>query len=324
MVSSDLSTSLGCRIIVIVGPTAVGKSALAVWLANAISAEIISADSVQIYRYLNIGSSKITLDERQGVPHHLIDIVNPDEHFDSGRFARAADLAVSEIVSRGKIPIVVGGTGLWIRAFLHGLAESCDVPAEVKRSVDRRYREKGLHTLYEQLCLVDPILAARLPRTDTQRILRAIEVYEATGRRLSDLQGEHRFQQERYNCLRIGLRMDRAELYERINCRVIEMVDRGLKEEVAGILGRGYAPDVRALAAPGYRETVQFLLGNLDHATLVAQIQQSHRRYAKRQLTWFASEQAIRWYSPEQRSDILQDLRDFLGGELREPEARIK
>lgn len=311
-----MSSVPGHRILVVVGPTAVGKSALALSIAKAIPAEIVSADSVQIYRYLNIGSSKATESERREVPHHLIDIVNPDEHFDAGRFVCAADDAIARVVNNGKVPVVVGGTGLWIRALLHGLADSCEISPEVKQAVASRHREHGLLPLYQQLCVVDPILAARLPSTDTQRILRAVEFFETTGRRLSEAQAEHRFQPERYRCLRIGLRMDRADLYERINRRVVEMIEQGLADEVAGILDRGYEPDARALLTPGYRETVQFVLGNLDRTALIALIQQSHRRYAKRQLTWFASEQETQWFAPDQTSQIFEQIHRFLTGEM--------
>jgi tRNA dimethylallyltransferase len=289
MVPEELSAVPGGPLPIIVGPTASGKTALALALAERIPVEVVSCDSVQVYRGFDIGSSKATQEERSRVPHHLLDLVDANEAFNAGMWARAADGAIGAIRAAGRIPLVVGGSGLYLRALLHGLAEAPDVPVEVRDALELRWGKEGGAALHAELLEVDPALGSRLPPGDRQRIVRALAVFHATGKRLSALQEEHRFQEERYVPVTLGVTHAREVLNTRINGRVLAMLDQGLVQEVESLLAAGASPDSRPMQATGYRQIVEMLTRGGSADDVIEGIQQSHRRYAKRQMTWFRS-----------------------------------
>ncbi len=307
MVSEELSTAPGGVLPVLVGPTASGKTSLALALAEHLPIEVISCDSVQVYRGFDIGSSKVTAAERARVPHHLLDFVSPTEPFNAGMWARAADQAIQTIRAAGRIPLVVGGTGLYLRALLHGLAPAPEVPEEVRDALEKRVETEGLGAMHAELMEVDPALGKRLPEGDRQRIVRALAVFQATGQRLSELQNEHRFSSERYSSLVLGVTRERSVLNARINARVLEMVDMGLVQEVESLLAAGIPSDCRPMQATGYRQVVEMLTAAGHPEEWVERIQQAHRRYAKRQMTWFRSLE-VEWREPDDVAGVAERI----------------
>jgi tRNA dimethylallyltransferase len=301
------------KVAVMVGPTAAGKTAVAIGLALHLGAEIVNVDSLQVYRELDIGTAKPTPEERALVRHHLVDIVDPDEPYDAARYSRDARLVVAGLVEQGVPPLVAGGTGLYVKALLHGLFIEGDVSPAMRERLREELRTKGLASLYERLGRVDPETARRLPPGDTYRILRALEVAEAAGRPLSALFNGHRFQDSPYLALKIGLDLPRQELYGRIDRRVEEMLAAGWLNEVEQLLRR-YGPDIKPLNSLGYRHLVAFLKGDLGWDEALQQIKQDTRRYAKRQLTWFRGDPEVRWFHPEQTQEMLALWQDFFGG----------
>ncbi len=279
-------------LLVIVGPTAAGKSGLAMALCDEVGGEIVSADSVAVYRGLDIGSAKPTLAEQARTAHHCIDLVDPAEQLDAAAWAGAADRAIASIRSRGAVPIVVGGTGLYVRALLHGLVAVPDIDPDVRDAVREGIAVHGSRAAHAELALVDPLAAERIAPNDRQRVGRALEVFRSTGTALSDWQEAHRFAPRRYPAARVvGLWPEREELYARIDQRVATMLHRGLVEEVRRHLDAGVSPDASGLRSLGYREVVATLTGAPTGASspaeLRALIARSHRRYARRQLVWF-------------------------------------
>ena len=291
-------------ILVLAGPTAVGKTAIGIQIARASNGEIISADSRQIYRQLSIGSAKPSLEETAGVPHHFIDELNLEEPFSAGAFARQATERIRDIRQRGRRPIIVGGSTLYLQALLHGLADIPSVPEDIRRDLNEKIKEHGVRTLYRELVKVDPVLAATIPPTHTQRIVRALEVYLATGKSLSSFwkQGEtHDSSYETY-----VLDLPRALLYESINFRTDRMIERGLIAEIEAILTQGYDPEINALQTIGYREGIQLLNDEITLEEATSAIKQATRRYAKRQLTWFRRFPEYKWL------DVNTGIDDFI------------
>jgi tRNA dimethylallyltransferase len=286
-----------------------GSSTDAAELARRLGAEIVSADSVQVYRGLDIGSAKPSLPERAEIPHHMIDICPPEENMDAGRYALLARQAIAGIHRRGKAAIVVGGSGLYLKALLFGLADIPPVAPGLRESLQRQLEREGLAALYSRLQVLDPLSAAHIKAADKQRILRALEVVLQTGLPLSHYQRRHN-PAPAYPCLMWGLTRPREELRELIARRARHMWSRGLADEVAALLARGVNPQAPALASLGYRQAVEFLAGNLSENEALAQMIRLTQAYAKRQMTWFRAMPAIRWISPEQ--DIGDDSREFL------------
>jgi len=277
-------------VLVICGPTAAGKSALAMTICRELGGEIVSADSVQVYNGLDIGSAKPTREEQADVRHHLIDIADPvAEQVDAQRWADLADAAIADIWGRGLLPVVCGGTGLYVRALLNGLNPMPDVPDAVKRSVREEMAARGAPAMHEELAKVDPVSAERLAKGDSQRIGRALEVYRASGKPISDWQtGISTDPHPRYPQARVfGLWPDKDALHARIEARVPKMLAAGLVQEVADLVDAGVPTDRGPLLALGYREVVAHLRGDIPEAHLAEAIARGHRRYAKRQLTWF-------------------------------------
>jgi tRNA dimethylallyltransferase len=299
------------RVAVLVGPTAVGKTALALDLAEALHAEIVNADSMQVYCELDIGTAKPTALERARVRHHLVDVAHPDEPYDAARFAQEGRAVIAELHRQGVAPLVVGGTGLYIKALLAGLFHQEEAVHEVRPRLARELTTQGLPALWARLACLDPATARRLPPGDTYRILRALEVVEATGRPLSELHAAHRFQDCPYVALKLGLDLPREELYRRIEARVEAMLSEGWLEEVRHLLTR-YSPEIKPLQALGYRSLVAFLEGRLSLEEAIDLAKKDTRRYAKRQLTWFRADPEVRWFHPSQRVEMLGTLNDFL------------
>jgi tRNA dimethylallyltransferase len=296
-------------LIAIVGPTAVGKSALALKLAAEFRGEIVSADSRQIYRGMDIGTAKPTPAERQRVPHHLIDVVNPNETFTLADYQQLAYAVIAQIHARGKVPFLVGGTGLYVRAVLEGLT----IP-RVQPNPERRRelaREDAL-TLYARLQQLDPQAAAKIDPRNKRRVIRALEVCEATGQPISALQ---KTQPPPYRVLCIGLTMPREELYRRINARVDEMIANGLVEEVRALLAHGYTPDLPAMSGLGYRHIAAYLNGTLTREEAIRQLKRDTRRFVHHQYTWFRlDDPRIRWYNLAESSEdeIRATVAEFL------------
>lgn len=282
-------------VVAIVGPTASGKTALSLELAGLLDVEIVNADALQVYRGLDIGTAKPSADEQRRVPHHLIDILEPDESYSAGDFARRARTAIADIEGRGKVALVVGGSGLYLRALFEGLKELPRHQPEVRKALQAELESEGLARLYAELGAIDPESAERLRPGDTQRILRALEVYRSSGKTLSwwlrQDSGEARIER-----LMIGLTLPRTILYDRIAVRVRDMVRRGWVYEVAALLKFGTSPSAPAFQAIGYRQMVQHLEGRstLEAATDEAIL--ATRQYAKRQETWFRRERDLAWF----------------------------
>ncbi len=280
---------------VICGPTAVGKTALALNLADYFDGEIISADSRQVYRLMDVGTAKPTKEERQRVRHHLIDLVFPDEEFHAAHFVAHAEKAIDEICQRKKRPFLVGGTGLYIRALTEGLLQAPAANQELRQHLHARAEEEGSRALHEELARVDPDSAARLHPNDLIRIVRALEVYMHSGQMLSVMQDEHGFSSSPYRTLKICLYLERSELYRRVDQRAEVMFDEGLLEEAETLLSAGYDPALKTLRTIGYRQAFAFLRQEVSRDEALNDLQQSTRRYAKQQLTWFRKDKSIIW-----------------------------
>jgi tRNA dimethylallyltransferase len=296
----------------LVGATAVGKTAVALALAQSLGCEIVNADSLQVYRELDIGTAKPTLEERARVPHHLIDVADPPEPFDAARFSREGREVLDDLTLRGVRPLVVGGTGLYLKALLSGLFAEGEPQAGVRNRVRRELGALGLPALYQRLLHLDPATAARLHPHDTCRIVRALEVMEATGRPLSEFINAHRFQDAPYEVLKLGLMLPREELYQRIELRVELMLAAGWLEEVEGLLRR-YPPTLKPLQALGYRHLINYLTGRWSWEEALTLLTRDTRRYAKRQLTWFGSDPEVRWFHPDQIDAMAAALAEFFG-----------
>lgn len=283
-------------LLVIVGPTAVGKTDLAVEVARRLDAEIISADAMQVYRGLDIGTDKPGPERQRGVPHHLIDVADPVEDFSASRYRELAHEALAAIRARGRMAIVCGGTGLYIRAFVDDLLPrpgGCD-PA-VRRRLEAEASSHGPRALHDRLARVDPVAASRIHPHNVRRVIRALEVYEATGRPMSELQAEARRAARPLPAVWVGLERPRDQLYRRIDARVDDQVSRGLVDETRRLLARSPAPGRTAMQALGYKEMRAYLAGELSFARAVDTLKRATRHYARRQLIWFRPDRRIWW-----------------------------
>jgi len=286
------------KLLVIAGPTASGKTKLSVELALRLGAEIISADSVQVYKGMDIGSAKPKKAELKGVRCHLIDVVTPDVDYNVANYVRDAEAAIDDITKRGKRVIVTGGTGLYIRALLHGLFEGPPRDTELRKGLIKEAEEKGREALYERLRAVDPAAAASMHSNNISRVVRALEVYLLSGRPISKFQKEHGFKEEKHPHLVVGLVKERAILYKDIETRVDEMIQSGLEKEVRGLLDNGYAPSLKSMSTLGYKEMASYVNDGLTREEAVELIKKNTRNYAKRQLTWFKKVPGIVWMEP--------------------------
>jgi tRNA dimethylallyltransferase len=285
-------------LLVLVGPTAVGKTALSLQIAQALNAEIISGDSMQVYRRMDIGTAKLMPEEREGVPHHLIDICEPEHPFSVSEFQSLCTDKIHEIRSRGRLPFIVGGTGLYVESVCYGF-QFQDIGGSDEFRVEMRAfaREQGPQALHDRLAKIDPITAAKLHYNDEGRVIRALEVYEVTGKPFSALQVQSRSDDKSspYRLCIIGLTMDRADLYRRIEERVDGMLAAGLIEEVSSLLNEGVPRDAVSMRGLGYKEIAAYLAGETDYTATVEILKRDTRHFAKRQLSWFRHMKALEW-----------------------------
>jgi tRNA dimethylallyltransferase len=286
------------KIVVVCGPTGVGKTGFAIALARRLGAEIVGADSMQVYRCMDIGTAKPTPSEQAAIRHHMVGIISPDRPFDAADYARTADPIVRNLSSRAVLPLVVGGTGLYIKALLFGLFEARKPDKAIRERLHTQAARQGGVILHARLRALDPETAARLHPNDTLRIVRALEIIESTGRPLSQHQAEHGFARPRFDSLKIGLTLPREELYARIDRRVEQMLAEGLEGEVRGLLSQGFSPELKSMQSLGYRHMTNYLAGLTDRVETVRLLKRDHRRYAKRQLTWFRADPQIHWLDP--------------------------
>ena len=300
------------KIIVVCGPTAVGKTSVTIGLARRFDGEIINADSRQIYRHMDIGTAKPTVEERAAIPHHLVDFVEPGESFDARKFGALARQKAAELIARNKLPFVVGGTGLYIKSMLHGLFEAKESSPEIRARLKREAEEHGPRLLYERLEKADPETASRLHPNDVYRVARALEIYEITGKPASRLHREHGFSERKYDSLKIGLYMDRQILYERIDRRVDSMVSNGFLEEVRQLTDQGFSPSLKSMKTIGYGHMLEFLENKLSWPEALELLKRDTRRYAKRQMTWFRADPEIVWRKPSQTDSLVPLIEEFL------------
>jgi tRNA dimethylallyltransferase len=301
------------RVVAVLGPTCTGKSELGEGLAADFGGEIVNADSMQVYRYFNIGTAKPSDEAQARTRHHLINVVEPSEHFDVARFKELADSAIKDVWSRGKVPIIVGGSGLYLRVLFHGIFP---IPSneEIRADLQERY-VRNPNDVYEELKKVDPTYALRISHRDRVRVVRALEVFRISGKSMSEWEAGHGFREERYQVCRIGLTQERQKLYQRINTRVEGMLAAGWVEEVKTILVAGHDASCKPFSSIGYREILLYLTNSVGYADMVTRIKQETRRYAKRQSTWFSKgeEDSILWFRyPEDRTGIWEQVAKFL------------
>lgn len=296
------------KVIVIVGPTASGKSEVSICLAKKINGEIISADSMQVYREMNIGTAKITKEEMAGIPHHMIDIVNPDENFNVAMYQKMAVEVIHDILQRGRVPIIVGGTGLYISTLVNGIEFlEIDNDDAFRKEMEQKANEQGADVIFAELQKIDPEAAKVIEKNNVKRVIRALEIYHLTGKNKTTWDKESRkevpFAYQMY-----GILWDRKILYERINQRVDNMIAEGLIEEVQKLKEK-YTFSQTALQGLGYKEVLSYLDGNMTKEEMIEKLKMETRRYAKRQMTWFRREEKIQWYSKEEIVDkILQEF----------------
>ncbi len=287
---------MSAPLLAIVGPTATGKTEVGILVAEVLNGEIVSADSMQCYRGLDIGTAKPTAEQQARVPHHLIDIVDPDTPFSVAEYQERARAAIEDIHQRGRLPVLVGGSGLYVRAAIDGLGLPMAPPdPELRQRLTEEAREHGPAVLHARLGAVDPEAAARIHINDEKRIIRALEVFELTGLPISRLQELDRQQQARYNTRQFGLTLPREEMYRRIEARVEEMIRSGLVEEVKSLLDRGYDERLVPMKGLGYAQIIPVVRGKRSRDEAVKLLKRDTRRFAKRQLTWFRADSRIEW-----------------------------
>lgn len=302
------------NLVIILGPTAVGKSELVIDLAQRLAGEIINCDSMQVYRGFDIGTDKPPLEIRQKVCHHLIDIVDPDTQFTAAAFVEHALTAIQQIVSRNHLPLVVGGTGLYLKALTEGLFPGPGRNQEVRQNIEREIETHGLDVLYQRLLTVDPEYGQKIHPHDRVRIVRALEVYVLTGKPISEHFKSTRPYLEGFKLTRIGLKLDKEELSKRIDERVDRMFARGLVTETQKLLSQGIPESAPPFQALGYKQVLNYLRGKISLDEAKEQTKKETRQYAKRQMTWFRRMKGIVWFNPKEREKIV----DFLQQTLRE------
>lgn len=283
-------------LIILTGPTAVGKTKASIGLSKAIGGEIISADSMQVYRHMDIGSAKITKEEMQGVPHHLIDVLEPDEEFHVVKFQQMAKKAMDEIYAKGKIPVVVGGTGFYIQALLYDIDfDEQETDSAYREYLEEIAKEKGAQYLHDMLKEVDSKAAQEIHMNNVKRVIRALEFYKQTGEKISEHNEKERQKESPYNFVYIVLNDDREKLYQRIDQRVDEMIKKGLVKEVESLKTKGYTKNMVSMQGLGYKEILSYLEGELSLEDAVYILKRDTRHFAKRQLTWFKREKDVIW-----------------------------
>lgn len=307
-------TDSSISLVVLTGPTGIGKTGAAIELARRFGMEIVGADSVQVYRYMDIGSAKPTVEEQMRVRHHLIDVADPDELFDAARYRELAAHAISDVHKRGKRVLVVGGTGLYIKALLKGLFKAPPVSGEVRSRIKEAATREGSEALHRRLNEVDPEAASRIHPNDVYRMTRALEVYEQTGKPISFFQKEHRFSCGSYRSIMLGLTVSRAILYERINRRVDMMMEQGLLDEVKRLVSMGYGFHLKSMQSIGYRHMGDHLSGRLGLDDAVEELKKDTRNFSKRQFTWLRAQKELEWLQPDRMDPIMERVEEFFAG----------
>jgi tRNA dimethylallyltransferase len=300
------------KIITICGPTGIGKTGFAIALARELNTEIIGADSMQIYKYMDIGTAKPDERERRLAVHHLVDFLDPAENFDAKQFTALADQVICDLAKQGRVPVVAGGTGLYIRALIHGLFRGKPACPATLDKLNQTLEERGGLALHAQLAQCDPEAAEKIHPNDGFRIVRALEVFLTTGVPISQCRQTHDFKSDRYQSLTFGLHMDRKLLYDRINRRVDIMMDQGLLDEVKRLVSRGYSLDLKSMQSIGYRHMGMYLRGEVSYDEAVRLLKRDTRRYAKRQFTWFNKEKDLIWIDAGQVEKAIETAKDFL------------
>ncbi len=291
------------KVIVIVGPTCSGKTDLSLQLAEKLNTEIISADSKQVFKYLNIGTAKPNKNYRNKIKHHFIDNLEPDEYFNVSIFENQSLKVIEDLFKKEKIPIVVGGSGLYVKALVDGIFNSVDSDEQIRGQLQRKKEEFGIEYLYEELKSVDPKSAEKMLPQNYKRVMRALEVYYLTGQTIDKHQEKYK-RELNIDFKQYGLMWDRKKLYENIENRVDMMIQNGLVDEVNSILKRGYSKELNALNTVGYKEVISFLENDIEYEKMIDLIKRNTRRFAKRQLTWFRADKRIYWYDINDKSEF--------------------
>lgn len=294
---------MGQRVIVIVGPTCSGKTYLSIQVASLLKSEIISADSRQIYKKLNIGTAKPSQADLSKIKHHLINILNPDENYDANKFSLEAENIITNLIDEGRIPVVTGGTGLYIKALIDGMIDSANKNDELREELLQKKKQFGNEYLYEELKIIDPQSALKMLPQNWKRVIRAIEVFHTTGKPIWQHQNSQK-KKSNFNFYQFGLLWNRSTLYTNINNRVDRMICDGLVEEVENILNQGYDKSLNSLNTVGYKEIISYLEGDVSLDRAIELIKRNTRHYAKRQMTWFNADKRIKWYKISSYNDL--------------------
>ena len=302
------------ELLCLLGPTAVGKTEVAIQLAQRLNAEVVSVDSRQIYRQMDIGTAKPTPEEQRAARHHLIDCANISQPFSVADYQSLADTAIADIQNRGRRVLLVGGAGLYFRAIVDGLFEGPGADPALRKRLEGEAAQLGVGALHKRLQTCDPESAERIHPNNLVRVIRALEVYELTGTPMSELQQQWHPEKQRYPFIAFGLTMPRALLYRRIEQRVDVMLANGLIAEVESLLAMGYARDSIALQSFGYRELIAYLDGDCTYLEAISQLKQNTRRFAKRQLTWFRKDTRIEWLDRESTPDVISHILKRISG----------
>lgn len=304
------------RIIVIVGPTAVGKTYVSVELAKKLNTEILSADSMQIYKGMDVGTAKITEEEKSGIFHHMIDVVAPDEDYSVSEFKNDAEEIIDEMLLKYKVPVIVGGSGLYVNSLIYDLDFSnAKSDEKLREYYTYYYKEHGGDALYDKLMRIDPKSAEKIHKNNVKRVIRALEVYDITGMKFSDINTDIRKESNKYECILIGLSMERKTLYERINQRVDEMLSNGLVDEVKSLIEKGYEKNLVSMRGIGYKEVIDYLEGTTDYEDMVNILKKNTRRFAKRQYTWFLRDKNVKWFAMdnlEKTGDTINNILEYV------------
>ena len=296
------------KVIVICGPTASGKTTLSIQLAQKINGEIISSDSMQIYKDMNIGTAKPDQQEMQGIKHYLLDFVEPNQRYSVADYKKDAENAIEDILQKGKVPIIVGGTGLYVDSLIYGIEyPNIEFDENYRKELERRVEKEGLEKLYEKAKKIDPQAMKKISRNDQKRILRVLEIYNATGKTKTEQEIESRKNEVKYDYRVFAINMDREKLYDRINKRVDIMIQKGLIEEVENLLKK-YNEFPTAMQGLGYKEVVEYIQGKVLIEDMIENIKRESRRYAKRQITWFKKNKQTIWIGPNDLQMILNEI----------------
>ncbi|XCN72910.1 MAG: tRNA (adenosine(37)-N6)-dimethylallyltransferase MiaA [Candidatus Electrothrix aestuarii] len=304
-------TSIDCPIIVLVGPTAVGKTALSLQLVQRFDCEIISMDSMQVYRHMDIGTAKPSQEEQALVPHHLIDIIVPDDQYNAARFVHDALAAIEEIASRNRTVLLTGGTGLYLKALFEGLCAGLPTDEAIRVELRERLEQEGREVLHAELCRIDPVAGARVHSNDTQRLLRGLEIYLSSGRTWTELIAEQQEQKKNQRArftrvFQVALDCEREQLYQRIAQRSQIMLEQGLIAEVERLRSMGYAPELPSMRSIGYKHVNNLLSGEWTQEEMLEYLIRDTRRYAKRQMTWFRKNQDLNWFARDDYERIVE------------------